>query len=168
MSAALRAAWAFLARDVTLATSYRFDFALSVGQVLFPLLVLYLPAKLIGDFQSTREYGGFLPFSVVGVGMMNFFMGSYGSFAGSLRSEQSAGTLESVLMTPISVPVLVVASSIWAFLWASFSALLFIGGGALLYGIALQGNLLLALLFISPAWASCRLASSWCSSAAIR
>lgn len=149
MRAALRAAWAFLARDVTLATSYRLDFAMQVGQVLFPLFVLYLPAKLIGDLQSTREYGGFLPFSVVGVGMMNFFMGSYGSFAGSIKSEQGAGTLESVLMTPISVPVLVVASSAWAFLWATFSAVLFIGGGALLYGIALQGSLLLALAFIA-------------------
>lgn len=148
MSRTRRAIWAFFARDLTLATSYRFDFLLQVAQVVFPLLVLYLPAKLIGDFQSTREYGGFLPFSVVGVGMMNFFMGSYGSFAGALRSEQSAGTLESVLMTPVSVPVLVVASSVWAFLWATFSALLFIGGGSLLYGITLHGSLLLVLLFV--------------------
>jgi ABC-2 type transport system permease protein len=146
---ALRVAWAFLARDVTLATSYRLDFLLQLGQVVFPLLILYLPAKLIGDFPSTREYGGFLPFSVVGVGMMNFFMGSYGSFAGSIRSEQGAGTLESVLMTPVSVPVLVLASSTWAFLWSTFSALLFIGGGALLYGIELHGNPALALLFVA-------------------
>ena len=148
MRGALRATWAFLARDVTLATSYRLDFLMQVGQVVFPLLILYLPAKLIGDFPSTREYGGFLPFSVVGVGMMNFFMGSYGSFAGSIRSEQAAGTLESVLMTPVSVPVLVLSSSAWAFLWSTFSALLFIGGGALLYRIELHGNPLLALLFI--------------------
>jgi ABC-2 type transport system permease protein len=145
----LRVAWAFLVRDVTLATSYRFDFLIQLGQVVFPLLVLYLPAKLIGDFPSTREYGGFLPFSVIGVGMMNFFMGSYGSFAGSIRSEQGAGTLESVLMTPVSIPLLVVSSSAWAFVWSTFSALLFIGGGALLYGIALHGSLPLALLFVT-------------------
>ena len=104
MKHGLRVCWAFLARDSTMATSYRFDFLLRVGTAIFPLLVLYLPAKLIGNIESTREYGGFLPFSVVGVGLMNFFMASYGSFAGAVRGEQTMGTLESVLMTPVSVP----------------------------------------------------------------
>ncbi len=140
---------AFFIRDFTMATSYPLDFLLRVGTTVFPLLVLYLPAKLIGNLESTREYGGFLPFSVLGIGVMNFFMASYGSFASAIRSEQSSGTLESVLMTPVSVPVLVLASSIWAFAWSTASAVMFIGGGALLYDIALRGSLLLALGFVS-------------------
>ena len=139
---------AFLRRDVAVATSYRFAFVLSLGRAVFPLLVLYLPAKLMGDIESTREFGGFLPFSIIGVGTMNFFMGSYGSFANALRSEQSMGTLEAVLMAPLSLPLLVVASSLWAFLWSLASAVLFIGGGALLYDVPLPGNLALAALFV--------------------
>lgn len=148
MSAVFAVCRAFLLRDFTMATSYRLDFLMRVATTVFPLLVLYLPAKLIGNLESTREYGGFLPFSVVGVGLMNFFMASYGSFAGAVRGEQTMGTLESVLMTPVSVPVLVLASSAWAFLWASGSAMLFIGGGALLYGIPIKGSLLLAALLV--------------------
>ncbi len=149
MRQGLRVCWAFLSRDSTMATSYRLDFLLRVGTAIFPLLVLYLPAKLIGNIESTREYGGFLPFSVVGMGLMNFFMASYGSFAGAVRGEQTMGTLESVLMTPVSVPVLVLSSSAWAFLWSTGSAVLFIGGGALLYSIPIKGSLLLAVFLIA-------------------
>jgi ABC-2 type transport system permease protein len=141
-----RVCWAFLARDLTVATSYRLELLLKIGSAIFPMFILYLPARLIGNgLPSTQEYGGFLPFSVVGLGVMNFFMSSYGAFASALRNEQSMGTLESVLMSPVPVPVLVVASSGFAFLWALCAATAFIGGGALVYGIALKGSLLLAL-----------------------
>ena len=149
MRTLLTVCWAFLVRDVTMAVSYRLDFLMQIGRTIFPLLVLYLPAKLMGDVESTREYGGFVPFSVIGLGMMNFFMASYGSFAGSIRSEQGVGTLESVLMTPASVPALVVASSTWSFLWSLVSAVIFIGGGALLYNIPLQGSFSLALVLVA-------------------
>ncbi len=144
-----RVFWAFFVRDFTMVTSYRVDFLMRLGAAVFPLFVLYLPAKLIGDIESTKEYGGFLPFSVIGVGLMNFFMASYGSFAGSLRGEQTMGTLESVLMTPISVPLIVLASSTWAFVWSTGSAILFIGGGALLYDIPILGSKLLALVLVA-------------------
>ena len=146
MNELARVCRAFLARDFTVATSYRVEFLIRVATAIFPMLILYLPAKLIGDgLPSTREYGGFLPFSVIGLGIMNFFMASYGAFASALRNEQSMGTLEAVLMSPVPVPVLVLASSGFAFLWALFAATAFIGGGALVYGIALKGSLLLAL-----------------------
>lgn len=141
--------WAFLARDFRLATSYRLDFVLSIARAIFPLLILYLPAQLMGDVASTREFGGFLPFSVVGLGTMNFFMASYGSFAHALRNEQSMGTLEAVLMAPVSISILVLASSSWGFLWSTASAFAFIGGGALLYDIPLPGSLGLALALIA-------------------
>lgn len=148
MSDTARVFAAFLARDFRLSTSYRLAFLLSVGRSILPLLVLYLPAQLMGDVVSTREFGGFLPFSVIGLGTMNFFMASYGSFANSLRSEQSMGTLEALLMSPVSVPVLVLASASWGFCASIASAAVFIFGGALLYGIALPGSFALALLVV--------------------
>jgi ABC-2 type transport system permease protein len=140
---------AFLLRDLRLATSYPLAFVLSIGRALFPLLVLYLPAQLMGNVASTSEYGGFLPFSVIGLGTMSFFMASYASFANALRAEQTMGTLESILMAPLSLPVLVLASASWGLLGSLASASAFIGGGALLYGIPLRGNLGLALLIIA-------------------
>ncbi|HEY6882170.1 MAG TPA: ABC transporter permease [Polyangiales bacterium] len=144
----MRVLYAFLLRDLRLATSYPLAFALSIGRALFPLLVLYLPAQLMGDVASTREYGGFLPFSVIGLGTMNFFMASYASFANALRAEQTMGTLESILMAPLELPVLVLASASWGLLGSVASAVAFIGGGAWLYGIPLPGNLGSGLLII--------------------
>jgi ABC-2 type transport system permease protein len=148
VSEATRVLRAFLLRDYRLAASYPLAFALSIGRALFPLLVLYLPAQLMGDVASTREYGGFLPFSVIGLGTMSFFMASYGSFANALRAEQTMGTLESIMMAPIGLPVLVVASASWGIVGAVANAVAFIGGGALLYQIPLPGNFGLALLII--------------------
>lgn len=148
MSDTRRVFAAFFARDLKLATSYPLAFLLSIGRSLFPLLILYLPAQLMGDVASTREFGGFLPFSVIGLGTMNFFMASYGSFANSVRSEQTMGTLEALLMSPISLPTMVLASAGWGFLGSLASAVLFIGGGALLYGIALPGSFALALVIV--------------------
>jgi len=136
---------AFIARDLRIATSYRLGFILSIVRTFVPLLVLYLPAKLMGDVESTREYGGFLAFSVIGLGTMNFFMASYGSFAQSLRNEQTLGTLEALLMSPVSLPVMVLASASWSFVSAVANAFVFIVGGAMLYGIALPGNFMLAI-----------------------
>lgn len=149
MSQPGRVVFAFFARDLKLATSYPLGFVLSLLRSLFPLLILYLPAQLMGDVASTREFGGFLPFSVIGLGTMNFFMASYGSFANSLRSEQTMGTLEALLMSPISVPSLVLASAGWSFCGSLLNALLFIGGGSLLYGIALPGSFVLAFFIVS-------------------
>jgi ABC-2 type transport system permease protein len=102
----------------------------------------------MGDVASTREYGGFLPFSVIGLGTMNFFMASYASFANALRAEQTMGTLESILMAPLELPTLVLASASWGLLGSVGSAVAFIGGGAWLYGIPLPGNLGAGLLII--------------------
>jgi ABC-2 type transport system permease protein len=145
----MKALSAFLLRDLRLATSYPLAFVLSIARALFPLLVLYLPAQLMGDVASTREYGGFLPFSVIGLGTMNFFMASYGSFANALRAEQTMGTLESILMAPLSLPTLVLASASWGLVGSLASAVAFIGGGAWLYHIPLPGNLASGLLIIA-------------------
>ncbi len=144
----MRALSAFLLRDLKLATSYPLAFVMTLGRSLFPLLVLYLPAELMGDVASTREYGGFLPYSVIGIGTLNFFMASYGSFANSLRNEQTMGTLESILMAPLGLPMLVLASASWGLLGSVANAVVFIGGGAWLYGIPLPGNLASGLLII--------------------
>ncbi|HEX5660344.1 MAG TPA: ABC transporter permease, partial [Polyangiales bacterium] len=53
-----------------------------------------------------------------------------------------------ILMAPISLPTLVLASASWGLLGSLASALAFIGGGAWLYGIPLPGNLASGLLII--------------------
>ncbi len=149
MSAFFRIVRAFFWRDFSMERSYPLNFALGMASALMPVLILYLPAQLVGHLDVMGPYGGFLPYAIVGSGVMNFFMSSYGVYAAAIQSERAMGTLESVLMTPIKVSGIILASTAYPFVKATLTTLLFIGGGALLYQVPLKGNPLLALLIIA-------------------
>jgi ABC-2 type transport system permease protein len=75
-------------------------------------------------------------------------MVGFSSLANAIRSEQAQGTLEGVLMTPIGVPTLIVASSAWDFVQASFHSFLYLFFGWALFGVEYKGSFLLAVLFL--------------------
>jgi ABC-2 type transport system permease protein len=58
------------------------------------------------------------------------------------------GTLESVLLSPISVPTLLVSSSAWDLLLATFHSSLYLFFAWLFFDVHYQGSFLLALLFL--------------------
>jgi ABC-2 type transport system permease protein len=145
----LRVARIFFWRDLRMATSYPLNFLISLGGTLMPVAVLFLPAKLVGNPQATQPYGGFLPYAIVGSGIMNFFVASYGVYASAIQSERASGTLEALLMTPIKVSTIILASTAYPFVWSTLTTFLFIGGGALIYSVPLHGSPLLALLIVA-------------------
>lgn len=140
MRATMQVAWAFLVRDASVAASYPLASVLRLGGMVSGVLLLYLPARLIGQQDALQRYGGFLPFSVVGMALMNFFMANYSAFSSAIRLEQTTGTLEAVLMTPARIPSLVVGASLWNFCLATISTVLFIGAGGWIYGFSLRGS----------------------------
>jgi ABC-2 type transport system permease protein len=144
----LRVSRVFFWRDLRMALGYPVAFVMSLGSTLMPVLILFLPAKLVGNPQATQPYGGFLPFAIVGSGIMNFFVASYGVYASAIQSERASGTLEALLMTPIRVPTIILASTAYPFAWSTLTTFLFIGGGALIYDVPLYGSPLLALLIV--------------------
>lgn len=148
MTNLLRVARIFFWRDLRMAIGYPVNFVMSLGSTLMPVLLVYLPAKLVGNPQATQAYGGFLPYAIVGSGIMNFFVASYGVYASAIQSERASGTLEALLMTPIRVPTIILASTAYPFVWSTMTTFMFIGGGALLYDVPLHGNPLLALLIV--------------------
>ncbi len=75
-------------------------------------------------------------------------MTGFSSLATAIRSEQSQGTLESVLMTPIGVPTLIIASSAWDFVLVTFHSFLYLFFGWLFFGVTYQGSFLLAFMFL--------------------
>ncbi len=75
-------------------------------------------------------------------------MTGFSSLANAIRQEQVQGTLESVLMTPISVPTIIVASSAWDFVQATFFSFLYLFFGWLFFDVHYRGSFLLALVFL--------------------
>ena len=58
------------------------------------------------------------------------------------------GTLESVLLTPINLPTVIVASSAWDFVQATFFSFLYLFFGRVFFGVEYRGSFFLAVAFL--------------------
>ena len=141
---------AFVVRDFQLAVSYRMEFFLRILSILLVVTTLFFISQIFAGRADTpfAQWRNPLAAWITGLAVLNYFMTGFSSLANAIRSEQAQGTLESVLMTPINVPTLIVASSAWDFVLATFHSSLYLFFGWLLFGVRYQGNSLLALLFL--------------------
>ena len=146
----LRRIWAFIVRDWRLQLSYRMQFFLRVLSILIVVTTLFFISKIFTGFTDPRfaQWRDPLAAWLTGLAVLNYFMTGFSSLANSIRQEQTQGTLESVLMTPISVPTVIVASSAWDFVEATFFSLLYLLFGWLFFNVHYQGSFLLALAFL--------------------
>lgn len=141
---------AFVVRDFQLAVSYRLEFFMRILSILFVTTTLYFISLIFaGTFATPYEQwrDPFLAW-ITALPFLNYFMVGFSSLANAVRAEQAQGTLEGVLMTPIGVPTLVVASSAWNFVQASFHSFLYLFFGWALFGVRYRGSFLLAVLFL--------------------
>jgi ABC-2 type transport system permease protein len=151
----LRRIRAFIARDFQLEISYRLAFFLRVLSVLGLVTTLYFIAQTFAagndcpcaesPFTQWRDP---LAAWLTGLAVLNYFMTGFSSLANAIRSEQTQGTLEGVLMTPINIPTLVASSSAWAFVQATFISFLYFFFGWFFFNVQFRGNFLLAFFIL--------------------
>ena len=146
----LRRVWAFIARDWQLELSYRMQFFLRILSILIVVTTLFFISKIFTGFTDPRfaQWRDPLAAWLTGLAVLNYFMTGFSSLANAIRQEQVQGTLESVLMTPISVPTVIVASSAWDFVQATFFSFMYLFFGWLFFGVHYRGSFLLALVFL--------------------
>ena len=145
----LRRVRAFVVRDFQLAVSYRLEFFLRILTILLVVTTFYFVSRIFAG--SVTEYSQWrdpLAAWITGLAVLNYFMTGFSSLANAIRSEQMQGTLESVLLSPISVPTLIVSSSAWDLVLATFHSSLYFFFGWLFFDVRFRGNFLLALLFL--------------------
>ncbi len=140
---------AFVIRDFQLAISYRLAFFMRVLMILIVVTIFYYVSRifvhrpeLFSDWQDP------LAAWITGLAVLSYFMTNFSSLANAIRSEQLQGTLESVLMTPISVPGLILASSTLDFIQATLFSSLYLVFGAVFFGVTYHGSYLLAFLIL--------------------
>ena len=141
---------AFVVRDFQLAVSYRLEFFMRILSILFVTTTLYFISQIFASTFNTPYAQWRDPFLawITALPFLNYFMVGFSSLANAIRSEQAQGTLESVLMTPIGIPTLIVSSSAWDFVQATFHSFLYLFFGWALFGVQYRGNFLLAVLFL--------------------
>jgi ABC-2 type transport system permease protein len=142
--------YAFLVRDFRLFVSYRMQFFLQIFSILIVVTTLFFISKIFAGFTDTRftQWRNPLAAWLTGLAVLNYFMTGFSSLANAVRQEQMQGTLESVLLTPINLPTVIVASSAWDFVQATFFSSLYLIFGWLFFNVQYVGSFLLAFVFL--------------------
>jgi ABC-2 type transport system permease protein len=141
---------AFIIRDFQLALSYRLEFFIRVLWILGIVTTFYFVSQIFFGLPVTQYAQWHDPLAawLTGIAVLSYFTTGFSSLANSIRQEQMQGTLESVLLTPINVPTVVVATSAWAYVEATFYSGLYLFFGWLFFDVQYKGSMLLALMFL--------------------
>ncbi len=146
----LRRVRAFVVRDFRLALSYRLEFFLTVLRVLLFVTTFFFISKIFvgGAMKNFTQWQNPLAAWITGLALSSYFMTGFSSLANSIRQEQAQGTLEGVLMTPVSVQTFVLASSAYDFVQVTITSSLYLLFGWLFFDVSFQGSFMLALVFL--------------------
>jgi ABC-2 type transport system permease protein len=126
-------------RDLLTALRYRTGFLLSAAGALTELAAFYYLSRAVGPgFRPEGfEYFSFL---LVGTGFYTFLLMGVHAFLQTVQEAQQTGTLEVLMTTSTSPPVLVLLSAISAFAANTVTLLFYLAAG-LLFGAPLHPNL---------------------------
>lgn len=147
----LRRIKAFIIRDFQLALSYRLEFFIKIMWILGVSTTFYFISRLANTgFVEFRypNWQNLLSAWLIGLAVLNYFLVGFSALANAIRQEQMQGTLESVLLTPINVPTVIISSSAWAYVETTFYSFLYLFFGWAFFNIQYKGSFILASLFL--------------------
>lgn len=151
MLAQLRVPWAFLVRDFRTEVSYKAGFAARVlGPVLNVAIYYFIARVFSGIAPDLQAYGGnYFAFVVIGVAFSDYLALGISAIGNSIRDGQVTGTLELMFLSPTRMPIVLLASSLWSYLFATLSIAIYLLLGTVL-GMQLdQANIPFALLSLA-------------------
>lgn len=134
----MRKILAFIKKEFLIEISYRFAFLWQIFSILFSVLTFYFISKLIGNNTSMllQTYGGnYFSFVLIGLAFSNFFGVGLSSFSGNIRSEQMAGTIEFLFLTPVKSSTIILGLSAWNFCYAIIQVLIYFIFAVALFGV---------------------------------
>ena len=139
-------------RDFAVARSYRAAFLIELFQALLGSASFYFLSRFVESpsLQKSLPAGtNYFSFALVGVAFFDYLSVALVTFDGSLQEARQNGTLENLLVTQTSLPVILAGSAIYPFALMSLRTAIYIGWGAVLFGFPLHGaNFLGALLVL--------------------
>ena len=139
-------------RDFAVARSYRAAFAIEIFQALFGSASFYFLSRFVQSPTLERSLPPgttYFSFALVGIAFFDYLSVALITFDRSLQEARQNGTLENLLVTQTSLPVILAGSSLYPFVLMSLRTAIYIGWGAVLFGFPLRGaNWLGALLVL--------------------
>jgi len=146
----LRKSGAAFIRDAKLAVSYDLAFWTGWLAIVVQVIGFYFISKLIAA-SPKYGYGGhaasYFDFVIVNLAFVRFQATAVQCFQSAIRNDQLAGTLEVIMATPTSLPVIILSRGLWAFTFTLTQVAVFLLL-AVMFGVNLSHvNLLTAVVF---------------------
>ncbi len=143
---------AFIWRDFIVETSYKFAFFIQLFGIFISTLTFFFLSKLLGDVGVSylKPYGGnYFSFVLIGVAFYSYLGVSIRSLSESIREGQMLGTLEALLVTQTEIPTIIISSSLYSFIWASFRVAVYLLLGVFVFDVNMgNANLVGALVIL--------------------
>jgi ABC-2 type transport system permease protein len=131
---------AIFRRDAVVALSYPGNFALSWISIGVEVTIAWYISQLIhpsAKFGAGGHVATYFQYLAINSAFVRFQTAALNSFADAIRDGQLTGTLEVVLATPTTLPVLVLSSAVWSFTLTSMQTVVYLAV-AMLYGLDLS------------------------------
>lgn len=145
----IRQSRAFWKRDLIDSASYKSYFLSQFLNSFAHLLIFFFIAQLVGEKTEgyLHLYGGeYFPFVLVGIIFSTYEAAALSSLAKAVSKELTHGTLEAVLMTPVSPARLFLTVAFGDMVMASLRAILFLTVAAVLFGVHIASMNIVATL----------------------
>lgn len=133
-------ALSFLKRDFLIAASYKLPFVVQIAGIFVSMLTFFYVSRLVGSGKDgiLGRYGGnYFSFLLIGVAFTDYLLASVNSFSEEIRRGQLFGTLEALLITPMSVTGILFSSSIFNYLFTTLRMALYFLFGFLFFDLHL-------------------------------
>lgn len=141
---------AIFIRDTKLALSYRTNFILQLAGVGVSAVAAYFISLVVGS-GSRMNFGSpgmtYFEYLAINLAFQRFQSTGLSTYAEVIRDNQTAGTLEVTLSTPTGLPTIVLSAGLWAFLFSTMQAAVFIAVASL-FGLQLTHTNLLTLFVL--------------------
>ncbi|MFQ5473145.1 MAG: ABC transporter permease [Dehalococcoidia bacterium] len=146
-------ALAYLRRDYLIWSSYRLSAFWQIAGVLVTVGLIYAAGTAIGDRSNIieQEDGSYVAFILVGLAFLDILLQGLAAVGRAVTDSQRAGTLEPMLLTPISAAQLVVSFWLFRFLFSMFRMSVFILFGIIVLGFWSSANPLSVVAVMTPA-----------------
>ncbi len=151
MSRVLRDCLLFFQRDLRIASTYRSPFVLELVEALFGAAMFYYVARFVDSpqlRQALPQGNSYFAYSLVGFVFFDYLHAALDSFDRSLEEARDSGTLEPLLVTQVSLPVILVGSAFYPFAVTTLRIAVYLGWGAALFGFPLRAANWLSVLVV--------------------
>lgn len=137
----IRQLWLFFWRDFTIARTYRAPFVLEAIEALFGSATFYYVARFVDSpklQQALPQGASYFAYALIGFIFFDYLHAAMDTFDQSILEARDGGTLEHLLVTQTSIPLMLAGSAIYPFLASMLRIAIYVLWGVLLFGFPLH------------------------------